>query len=69
VNKLINNNFSIILAKKLLKISKVAKDTVISRTTLNNRYYRRSKFITFEVTDKLCKYLRCSVGDLFEYKD
>lgn len=64
---LINNNFSTILGKNLLKISKVSKDTGISRTTLTNLYYKRSKFVTFEVVDKLCSYLDCSVDDLFEY--
>lgn len=65
---MINNNFSTILGKKLLKITKVSKDTGISRTTLTNLYYRRSTYVSFEVLDKLCKYLNCGVGDLFEYE-
>lgn len=66
---LINNNFSTILGKKLLKISRVSKDTGISRTTLTNLYYRRSQYVTFDVLDKLCKYLKCNVSDLFEYEE
>lgn len=62
----IDNNFSTILGKKLLKISKVSKDTGISRTTLTNLYYRRSEFVSLEVLGKLCTYLDCSVSDLFE---
>lgn len=66
--RLINNNFSTVLGKKLLKISRVSKDTGISRTTLTNLYYRRSTYISFDVLDKLCKYLNCNVGELFEYE-
>lgn len=64
---MINNNFSILLAKRLLKISKISEDTGISRTTLTNLYYRRSTQITFDVLDKLCKYLDCSISDIVEY--
>lgn len=66
--KLIVNNFSAIIGKKLLKISKVSRDTGISRTTLTNLYYRRNECISLEVLDKLCRYLHCSVGELFEYE-
>lgn len=65
---MIRNKFSVILGEKLLRISKVAQDTGISRTTLTNLYFRRAQGITFEVMDKLCKYLECDVNDLFEYK-
>ena len=65
---MICNKFSAILGERLLKISKVAKDTGISRTTLTHLYYRRNLHITMEVLDKLCAYLNCNVGDLFEYK-
>ena len=62
------NNFSKLLGERLLKITTVAKDTGISRTTLTSLYYRRSAGITFEVIDKLCNYLDCGVSDLFEHK-
>ena len=68
MNRLINNKFSIILAEKLIKISSVSRDTGISRTTLTNLYYRRSSIISFDVIDKLCNYLNCNVGDLFEFE-
>lgn len=64
---MINNTFSVLLAKRLLKISKISEDTGISRTTLTNLYYRRSTKITFEVLDKLCNYLDCSISDIIEY--
>jgi len=43
---MIINKFSMILGKELLKISKIAADTGISRTTLTNLYYRRSTKIS-----------------------
>ena len=65
---MISNNFSRILGERLLKISKIANETGISRTTLTNLYYRRSTAISFEVLDKLCSYLDCEVSDIIEYK-
>jgi putative transcriptional regulator len=64
---MVNNRFSAILGEKLLKISKVSKDTGISRTTLTNLYYQRSTQISFEVLNKLCTYLGCSVEDIIKY--
>lgn len=64
---IINNKFSVILGKKLIKITDVHKNTGISRTTLTNLYYRRGKGIQFDVLDKLCDYLECNIQDIFEY--
>lgn len=64
---MINNRFSTILGERLLKISKISEETGISRTTLTNLYYRRSTQISFDVLNKLCKYLDCSVEDIIEY--
>lgn len=60
-------NFAIILAKKRLKISEVARHTGISRTTLTNLYYNKSGAISFDVLGRLCEFLDCSVGDLVTY--
>jgi len=66
---MIINKFSTILGERLLKISKIADDTGISRTTLTNLYYRRLNGISFEVLGKLCRYLDCSVSDILEYRE
>jgi len=68
MSNMINNKFPAILGDRLIKISRISKDTGISRTTLTNLYYRRCAGITFEVLDKLCSYLGCTVGDIFEYE-
>lgn len=64
----LDNNLSAILGERLIKVTQVAKDTGISRTTLTNLYYKRSKAISGDVLHKLCDYLNCSVGDLLEMK-
>ena len=64
---MISNKFSALLGGRLLKITKVSDDTGISRTTLTGLYYRRSKAISFDVLDRLCGYLGCSVGDIIEF--
>lgn len=66
---MIENKFSILLAKKLVKISKISKESGISRVTLTNLYYRRTQQIDLKTMDKLCCYLQCSVSDIFEFKE
>lgn len=56
------------LAQRLLKISALAKATGISRVTLTQLYYRRTKQIDLETLDKLCDYLNCSIGDIIEFQ-
>ena len=52
----------------MIKVSEIAKDTGISRTTLTNLYYRRSSAISFDVLNKLCTYLNCRIEDIIEYQ-
>ncbi len=66
---MISNKFSRLLGERLLKISKVSDETGISRTTLTNIYYRRCNAISFDVLDKLCKYLNCNIEDIIEYTE
>jgi len=66
---MIINKFSALLGERLIKISAIAKQTGISRTTLTNLYYRRSTYISFDVLNKLCGFLDCSVDDIFEYRE
>lgn len=68
VKKMIVNKFSVLLAQRLLKISVLAKATGISRVTLTQLYYRRTKQIDLETLDKLCCYLQCGVGDILEFQ-
>lgn len=60
------NNLRVILAKKKLKMSDVVRETGISRNTIRALYYETAKGIQFETLEKLCNYLQCEIGDLFE---
>lgn len=52
---------------RLVNLSEISRATGISRPTLTNIYYRRTKGIDFETLDKLCAYLQCGVEDILEY--
>ena len=60
------NNLRVLLAKKKLKISDVAAETGLSRTTVRALFYETAKGIQFHTLEVLCKYLECEVGELFE---
>lgn len=62
---MITSNLKVLLAKRKLKISKVAKDTGISRSTLTFLTESHAKGIQFDTLNKLCDYLVCKPNDLF----
>lgn len=64
---MIRNNLSILLTERNLRITKVANDIGISRTTLTAISKNESKMIQVETINALCKYLRITPGDLFEF--
>ena len=65
---MINNKFSMLLGKRLVKISEVSRETGISRTTLTSLYYKKSTKISFDVLDKLGSYFECSISDIIEFE-
>ncbi|WP_179871729.1 helix-turn-helix domain-containing protein [Bacillus cereus] len=58
---------AILLTERNLKITKVANDTGISRTTLTSLSKNDSQGIQFETINKLCTYLKISPTDFFTY--
>lgn len=64
---MIKNRLSVLLAERNLKISKVFKDTGISRSTLNNIAKNETDMIRLETINTLCKYLNVTPGDFFDY--
>lgn len=56
-----------LLAERNLKITKIAKDTGISRTTLTSLANNYSQGIQFETLNTLCMYLNINPKDFFEY--
>jgi len=66
---LVDNKFSKLLGIKREKIAKVSRETGISRSTLTNLYYNKSRAISFDVVEKLCCYFSCQIGDLLTLKN
>ncbi|MBC1728681.1 helix-turn-helix transcriptional regulator [Listeria seeligeri] len=64
---MIHNNLSVLLAERNIKITRVAKDTGISRSTITAIAQNDSKMIQMETIDTLCRYLNISPQDFFEF--
>ena len=61
---MVKSNLSTLLGIKRIRISDVARDTKISRTTLTALYYDKSEAVSSRVLETLCNYLNCEVGDI-----
>ena len=64
---MIRYNLNKLLGERNLKISKVFVDTGISRSTLTKIVNNQSSMVQTETIDKLCRYLKVSPSDFFEY--
>ena len=64
---MIHCNLSVLLAERRIRISKVAADTGISRTTLTALAQNDSKGIQLNTLNTLCIYLGISPGELFAF--
>lgn len=64
---MIHCNLSILLAERNLKISQVAAETKISRTTLTALAYNNSLGIQMATLNTLCLYLDIKPSDLFTF--
>ena len=62
------SNFSDLLNSRGLSLTKVAKDTGISRTTLTDLYYNRGNQ-SVKTLWKLCEYLSCDVGEILNFNE
>jgi bacteriophage CI repressor helix-turn-helix domain len=60
------NNFRVILAKQRKKVSDVYRDTGISKTTLTNLYYERTKNPETETLLKIAEYLGVTLDELLK---
>ena len=60
-------NLAVLLAERKLKISKVSKDTGISRTTLTSLANNYSQGIQLDTLNTLCSYLRITPAEFFCY--
>jgi DNA-binding Xre family transcriptional regulator len=64
---MIRCNLSILLAERGMKISKVSKDTGISRTTLTSLSNNNSQGVQFDTLNTLCMYLKISPEQLISF--
>ncbi len=64
---MIKSHLSRIMGERRLKIADVARDTGINRGTLTRLYHETAERVELDVLNMLCRYLKCNVGDLFEF--
>lgn len=64
---MIKSNLKVKLAENNIRISKIANDTGISRTTLTALSEGHTKGIQFDTLNKICRYLKIEPADLFVY--
>lgn len=64
---MIRSNLSILLAERGLKITKVAKETGISRTTLTALSNNYGQGIQFDTLNTLCMYLKVTPNQLLSF--
>jgi putative transcriptional regulator len=62
----LQSRLSRLMGEKRVRIIDVARATGISRNMLSKLYYDRAQRVDLADLAKLCEYLECSVGDLFE---
>mgnify|MGYP000810235359 CR=1 FL=1 len=64
---MIRSNLAVVLAEQGLRITKVSKDTGISRTTLTALANNQSQGIQFDTLNSLCMYLKVTPNQLISY--
>ena len=65
---MIKCHLSTLMGERKLRIADLAREIGVHRNTITLLYYERAKRVDFEVLDKLCKFFKCSVEDLLEFK-
>lgn len=60
---MIRNRLSELLSERGLKISRVAKDVKIARSSLTSMTQNDSEMIRYDAIDKLCSYLHISPSE------
>ena len=61
------SNLAVLLAERRLRISRVATDTGISRTTLTALSQNDFKGVQVDTMNTLCQYLNVTIGQFFEF--
>lgn len=64
---MIANNLAALLAERKIKITRLAKETGISRSTLTSIAQNDTKMIQLEVINQICMYLEITPEDFFVF--
>jgi putative transcriptional regulator len=62
----LQSRLSRLMGEKRVRLIEVARATGISRNMLSKLYYDRARRVDLVDVARLCEYLDCSVGDLFD---
>jgi putative transcriptional regulator len=57
------------MGERKMKISDVARETGLNRSTIAALYKETAERVDLETISRLCKLFKCKVGDLLEYVD
>lgn len=64
---MIRCHLSKIMGEHKMKISDVAREIGVNRSTITALYQENAARIELDVIDKLCSLFECNVSELFEY--
>jgi len=66
---MIKINLAVLMAEREIKISDLAKQTGISRTTLTSLYYNQAKGVQFDTLDVICDHLMVKPNELILHEN
>lgn len=66
---MIKCHLSRMMGERKLKVIDVARGAGLQRSIVTLLYYERAKRIAFESLERLCRFFKCSVSDILEYKE
>ncbi|MBC1935114.1 helix-turn-helix transcriptional regulator [Listeria grandensis] len=64
---MIKSRLAVLLAERNIKVGQASEDTGIARNTITSLTTDSSAGVQFDTINKLCKYLKCTPADFFEY--
>ncbi|MEG1641337.1 MAG: helix-turn-helix transcriptional regulator [Ruthenibacterium sp.] len=64
---MIKINLSKLLGEQRIKQADLSRATGIRKATISNMYNESVNSLTLKQLNNICKYLNCTVGELFEY--
>ena len=66
---MIKCHLSTLMGTHKMKISDVARETGLNRSTITALYKEEASRVDMDTLDKLCKLFNCQISDLLEYNE